>query len=289
MSWLKKLYQGFPLVRELQQIRDAIWALRGQATHHLLMQRESFFRHLLATGKKYQDPRALNHYEFQSFSQNGEDGLIAEIFRRIGPGSRFFVECGVGEGLENNTVFLLRQGWKGAWIEGDGRCAQRIQAHLAVPLASGQLQFLREFVTAENINALFQRLNVPNEFDLLSLDIDRNTSHAWRALRQFRPRVVVIEYNATFPPHIAWEVPYAADRAWNRTTHFGASLKALEQLGQELGYALVGCDFSGTNAFFVRADLDLAGFAGPLTAEALYEPPRYWTGTRAGHAPGFSD
>ncbi len=40
--------------------------------------------------------RTLSSYEAQVFSQNGEDGIIAEIFQRV-PSSRFFVEIGVEE------------------------------------------------------------------------------------------------------------------------------------------------------------------------------------------------
>ncbi len=59
-----------------------------------------------------------------------------------------------------------------------------------------------------------------------------------------------------------------------RHTQFGASLKAYEQLGGKLGYKLVGCDFHGNNAFFVRDDLAGEHFAAPFTAENHYEPTR---------------
>jgi hypothetical protein len=287
--WLKSIYQALPVIRELQQIRDSLWALRGQNAHQLLIRREAFLRRLIATSAKYQDPRVLNHFEFQIFSQNGEDGIIAEIFRRVGSESRCFVECAAGEGVENNTAFLLRQGWRGVWMEADPRCVQRIRSQFAEPLAAGHLKLLPEFTAAETIVSQWRSLDVPEEFDFLSLDIDRNTSHVWRALKSYRPRVVSVEYNATFPPDVSWEVPYAAERVWNRTTYFGASLKALELIGRDLGYSLVGCDLSGTNAFFVRSDLNLSAFVGPFTAETHYEPPRYWTGLRSAHPSGFSD
>ncbi|MDQ4131959.1 MAG: hypothetical protein M3179_01875 [Actinomycetota bacterium] len=39
------------------------------------------------------------------FSQNGEDGVIARIFGRIGVTNRYFVEFGIGPGAEGNCVF----------------------------------------------------------------------------------------------------------------------------------------------------------------------------------------
>lgn len=56
--------------------------------------------------------------------------------------------------------------------------------------------------------------------------------------------------------------------------NYGASLKSLEELGSTLGYRLVGCHFSGVNAFFVREDLVASSFCHPFTADNHYEPPR---------------
>lgn len=191
--------------------------------------------------------------------------------------------------MENNTAYLLNQGWQGGWIEGDLAATERIRTRLQQPLARSDLKLKRAFVTAENINALFTELNVPPSFDLLSLDIDRNTFHIWKALRDYKPRVVVVEYNATFPPDVEWSVEYDATRTWDYSAHFGASLKAFERFGDSAGYVLVGCDFSGTNAFFVHKSEKLELFAEAFTAENHYEPPRYWSLRREAHRRNFDD
>ena len=145
-------------------------------------------------------------------------------------------------------------------------------------------------MTAENVAALLDELEVPAECDLLSIDVDRNTYYVWRALRRRRPRVVVVEYNATFPPSDEWVVAYDAAKGWNSSSYFGASLKSYELLGRELGYMLVGCGLAGTNAFFVRSDLVTDLFEPPFTAEHHYEPPRYWLARlRFGHRRCFAD
>ena len=280
-SWLRKIYPRLPVVKELIQIGATL-------NNTYALQMHSFFQNHLNT-PRYSDRRKLNHYEHQVFSQNGEDGILAEIFRRIGTRDRFFVEFGVGDGLENNTTFLLTQNWRGAWIEGDSKSNENIQSHFRKPLQSGQLKVVNSFITAENIEALFGKLNIPTEFDLLSLDIDRNTYHVWKALTHYKPRVVAIEYNASFPPDINWIAEYDAQRLWNNSMYFGASLKALEQLGTALGYTLIGCDLAGVNAFFVRNTERLDLFAEPFTAENHYEPPRYWSVRRDGHARCLDD
>ena len=281
-NWLKQYYQRLPVIKELQQIQAALNTAN-------LVRINSYFRQELATSTRYRDARKLNHHEHQVFSQNGEDGILAEIFRRIGAKSRFFVEFGTGNGLENNTTYLLVQGWQGAWIEGDPELAREIRNRFGGQLNQGMLKFSNNFITAQNIEGLFAQLGIPSQFDLLSLDIDRNTYHVWKALKRFQPRVVVVEYNATFPPDVEWTAKYDAKRSWNNTAYFGASLKAYERLGAEFGYALVGCDFSGTNAFFVAKSEKLELFADPFTAENHYEPPRYWSCRREAHARCFDD
>jgi hypothetical protein len=220
-------------------------------------------------------------------SQSGEDGIIHEIFRRIHPTKRLFVEVGVGDGSENNTAFLLSQGWRGFWIDGNDAFLKNIEKR--PDLRGGCLRGLSTFVTKENVGSIFSKLEIPTEFDFLSLDIDQNTFYIWEALDRFRPRVVVVEYNASIPPDIEWKVNYAPDRTWDGTHNFGASLKAFENLGRKLGYSLVGCDILGANVFFVRDDLVADHFAMPFTAENHYEPPRYSLVYRHGHPASILD
>jgi hypothetical protein len=246
------------------------------------VQQELYLLQLLRS-PRYADPLHLAHFEGQAFSQNGEDGIIGEIVRRIGVTDKSFVEIGAGHGIEANTAYLLRKGWKGVWIEGDPRAVRSIERQFAAELHCGQLRVVHSFVTRENAAELLSHAQVPHEFDLLSIDVDRNTSHIWRALSGFRPRVLVIEYNASIPASDEWEVPYDAEAVWDESSYFGASLKVLERIGTERGYALVGCELTGLNAFFVRADTARDRFLGPFTAEFCYEPPRYFLTREWGH------
>lgn len=282
IKFLKDLYGRLPIVRELRTITYFLAALHKAEVNS--------FRQDLLKLPRYTDPKRLSVAEAQIFSQNGEDGIIAEIFRRIVERDRFFVEMAAGSGLESNTANLLLQGWNGCWIEGEKDVVRGIETEFANPLRTGELKLRQAFITRENCASLLASLNVPTEFDLLSLDIDRNTYHVWEALASYRPRVVVVEYNAAFPPHTEWVIPYEPTRVWNNSMIFGASLKSYELLGRRLGYELIGCDFAGINAFFVRSDQELALFAAPFTAENHYEPPRYtWAARREAHRASFSE
>ena len=54
-----------------------------------------------------------------SFSQSDEDGIIERIAQRLKISEGIFVEFGVGNGTENNTLNLLMNGWKGMWFGGE--------------------------------------------------------------------------------------------------------------------------------------------------------------------------
>src|SRR6202000_665241 len=150
-------------------------------------------------------------------------------------------------------------------------------------IGDGRLKIQHAFITAENIESLFDIANPPKERDLLSIDIDYNDYYVWEAITKYKPRVVVIEYNSIFRPDTHFVVQYNPNRVWDKTSHFGASLLALEQLGAEKGYCLVGCVFTGSNAFFVRKDLVGDLFESPFTAENHYEPNRDFLNYRPGH------
>ena len=239
-------------------------------------QSEHIVREILSR-PRYRDPKRLNRYELKICSQNGEDGIIAEMFRRIGTANRYFVEFGSSDGFENNTALLLRQGWSGLWIDADTAAVNRAKASFASEIAAGKLTVLEAFITAENIEDLFREARVPEEFDLLSIDINRNDYYVWEKITHFRPRVAIVEYNSGVPPSMSWVVAYDPKAFASSIfgTGNGASLKVLEELGAKKGYSLVGCNLLGVNSFFARNDLVGDHFAAPYTAENHFEPFRW--------------
>ncbi len=235
---------------------------------------------------RYADPKRLLRYGFKVYSQSDEDGIIQEIFRRIGVTNRLFVEFGVETGIECNSVKLLIDGWRGLWLDGQQPCIDQIRTQFNSFIENRNLTASQAFITAENINSLIADGGVTGEIDFLSIDIDRNDYWVWSAINVIQPRVVVIEYNATLRPPLSLVVPYDPNRTWDGSSYFGASLEALVRLGCSKGYRLVGCNISGTNAFFVRHDLAGNLFLDPPTAEEHYEPPRYYfILLKAGHRP----
>jgi len=283
-----RIYRQIPYLRELPRLNDSLSDAKRLLTtiQRQLENQHSFgvIRFLdfdLANHPRYGDPKRLLRYAFQVCSQNGEDGMIHEIYKRIGATTKTFVEIGVGSGDENNTAFLLSQGWRGFWMDGNPEFLSNIDARGW--LTNGSIKGRQAFVTKENVCSLLDELGTPTEVDLLSIDVDQNTYYIWESLARFRPRVVVVEYNSVLPPDVEWIVDYGPTTTWDGSHNFGASLKSFELLGRRLGYYLVGCDFLGTNAFFVREDLCGEKFCMPFSAENHYEPPRFGALCRRSH------
>ena len=219
----------------------------------------------------------LENYEFKVYAQNGEDGVIEEIFNRIGFTNKSFVEFGVEIGVQCNTVFLLCQGWNGLWIDGNEQCCTYINETFNHYIQDKKLHIKNAFITRDNINDLIAEYYT-GEIDLLSIDIDRNDYDVWEAIECIQPRVVVAEYNAKFPPYINWHVPYQADEMWDFTDYCGMTLLAAAELGKRKGYVLVGTETNGVNCFFVRKDVfDKVQdrFNYPMSVKDLWNPARY--------------
>jgi len=106
----------------------------------------------LLSADRYASPRRLNRFGWRAFSQSDEDGMIQEIFRRIGTTDRRFVELGAGDGSENNTAYLLACGWSGGWVEGDPARAAACEAAGAVANAEGRLRVVGATVTRDNVD-----------------------------------------------------------------------------------------------------------------------------------------
>lgn len=222
----------------------------------------------------------LYTYGFKAYSQSDEDGILAEIFRRIGTTNRVFVEIGLGTGNECNTRYFLEHGWRGQWIEGFPDYAGAIRHEQAERLSSGQLVFTPAYVTASTVNDLIRDAGITGEIDLFSLDIDSNDYHVFEALNVIRPRVVVLEHNHTFPPPQRYVMPRDDNYVWPNdgtpeSTKYGASIQSMAELAKAKGYTLVGCGRYSPNGFYVRDDLVRWKFAGPFDPARMFNPLDY--------------
>lgn len=200
--------------------------------------------------------------EFRVFSQWGEDGIIQYLLGRVPIENPTFVEFGVQDYRESNTRFLLvNDNWRGLILD-SGDAHQRFLASDPTGWRH-DIRALTAFVTAENIDELISSAGLTGDVGLLSIDIDGNDYWILRAIDCVSPRILVVEYNSVFGRDRAVTIPYAPrfdrTRAHFSNLYFGASLAAICEAAAAKGYAFVGSNSAGCNAFFVRRDV-----LGPL-------------------------
>lgn len=242
--------------------------------------------------EKLEDP--LICYGRKVYSQCDEDGIIEEIFRRIGIKNRICVEIGCGNGLENNTHYLILQNWRGIWIDGSPRNITALKKAAGLSSDHPDLVLLEAYATPTSINPLMQQglagLQASDilDVDFFSLDIDGYDLAVLEALDHIRPRVICAEYNAKFPPSLDIAVPYDENHAWNGNDYMGASIAAIVRVLDKKGYDLVCCNANAANAFFVLRSENQGKVAVPAI-EDVYQPARYHLSYRkSGHDPSLS-
>ncbi len=224
------------------------------------------------------DVPGLAGYEYSWLSENGEDGIIRYLFDQIGFESRWFVEFGFGPAHCNALRLMLKEEFHGLLIDSSIDNVEYFR-FAADQHGCDKVTARQAFITRDNLEAIISEAGVPREIDFLSIDVDGNDFWFWQLLECVSPRVVCIEYNAGIGPDLSLTVPY--DDGFERFAehpsgfYYGASLAALEKLGRDKGYYLIGCDSTGTNAFFLRDDVRIEGVAA-LTAREAFRPHANW-------------
>lgn len=250
-KWLRKLLPPSLLnrVNAFSHLEDRLYELEYRCARVAAAALRAQYGGLFA------DPTAE---EFGVFSEYGEDGILLRLLKQTGAPAKRFAEIGVETARECNTAILgFVLGWDGVMLEADPLRAAAAEKLVRRMLKGrgNRIQVRRVLVTPDNIDALLG----DSELGVLSIDVDGMDYWLWKAVHSTRPRLVVIEYNASFGPEAALTIPYqahfSAASAHPSGYYHGASLAALEKLGREKGYDLVAVCSAGVNAFFVRQDI----------------------------------
>lgn len=183
------------------------------------------------------------------YSHTGEDGVVQKILDILPNNDKWCAEFGAwdGLGLSNTRNLILNKGYSAVLIEADKRRFAQLQKNYA---QNKNVITINQFVGwkgDDNLDHILKMMTpIPHDFDFLSIDIDGNDYYVWKAMSQYKPKVICIEFNPTIPTEVRFI--QAEDPQVNQ----GSSLLSLVELGKEIGYELVSV--LPFNAFFVRSE-----------------------------------
>ncbi len=191
------------------------------------------------------NPYWLLEYKKNVFSQTGEDGIIEKIFEIIPEKDFWCVEFGAWDGIMNSNSrnLIINFGYSAVLIEAGKRKFEELKKNYSDNPKVITLNKFVGFSNNDNLDRILETTPIPKNFDFLCIDIDGNDYHVWKALNNYKPKVVCIEFNPTIPNEI--EYVQEANFQINR----GASLLSINNLAKIKGYELISViDF---NAFYV--------------------------------------
>lgn len=190
----------------------------------------------------------FNKYGNNVYSQNGEDGILAFILDclSIENEGSWCVEFGAWDGKHlSNTFNLVTKGWNSVYIEGDSqKFNDLLETTKSYPKIIPLLAFVESNIDAQNsLNNLLSKTPLPNDFELLSIDVDSIDLDIWESLEIYKPKIVIIEINSSVLPGILWRHTLVTP---------GNSFSSTISVAKHKKYTLV-CHTG--NLIFIRDDL----------------------------------
>lgn len=180
-------------------------------------------------------------------SYDGEDGIIEEIFKRIGTKNKWCMEFGARDGkAASNTYSLISSGWTGILVEPNRFEFSQIKSNFE---RTARFYAENNFVDIEGKNSLdsiLGRNGAPVDIDFINIDIDSFDYQVFESLEIYKPRLVCIEYNSSIDLDKEFVQPLDGPI-------LGSSLFSVKQLASKKGYTLVYAQEN--NAFLIRNEI----------------------------------
>ena len=213
---------------------------------------------IISQNNKKKNKDNISSYEFSVFSQWGDDGIIDYLINNLDIKNKSFIEFGVQDYTECNTkLLLMNKNWRGLIIDESQDFIDKIKK--SDLYWRYDLTAIRSFITKKNINNIFKENNFIGPIGILSIDIDGNDYWIWDSINCIDPDIVIIEYNSRLGLEKAVTIPYKEDferRKFHYSNiYYGASLKALINLGKRKNYIFIGCNSAGNNAYFIKSSV----------------------------------
>jgi FkbM family methyltransferase len=199
------------------------------------------------------------------YSQNGEDGVIEFILKKLPGLPSYLIDIGANDGIEssNSRHLIEHHGFVGLLIEPFPPVFQKLQTLyqnqeriLLVNKAVGSRSSEQSTITwhghveklpmpVVEINSLFEELSVPREIGLLSIDIDGGDNEVLRAIdwKRYQPWIVIAEIDSSHFKNLQEQIDLMDQSGYHPFLHIG-------------NVFYIRKDFSGQLFFNWRIQLD---------------------------------
>lgn len=186
----------------------------------------------------------LLNYKKNIHSQNGEDGVLIEIFRRLNVTPSWVCEFGAWDGKHlSNTFHWVQKGANAVFIEADSERMKDLQKTCEEYPTILPIHSMVEAEGENSLDNILMNTNIPSDFDILSIDIDSYDYQVWKGFHNYKPKVVVIEINSGVQPTDEHHI--------HDEQHQGTGFLPMLRLGMQKSYSLVA--HTG-NLIFVHND-----------------------------------
>ena len=187
-------------------------------------------------------------YAKNVYSQNGEDGIVEELLKRLNIENGWVCEFGAWDGkhLSNTFNLIENKNFNAVLIEGNkGKYKDLLKTVKEFPKIVPIQAMVDHNDSSNSLDNLLKKTDIPNDFEILSIDIDSYDYQVWKSLKVYKPKIVIIEINSSVK---------VDDSEWIHTPgkYGGTGFKPTLELGIEKGYKFI---LHTGNMFFIRSDL----------------------------------
>lgn len=195
----------------------------------------------------------------KKYSEHGEELVIESVFSKIKPQNKFCVDVGAWGVEGSNTFKLIEEGWNALLLEA---MVGKVDEYKIVLEKYPKAKILRKFVTPgrmgsphelDCLEVILKENEIPENFDLLDIDVDGTDFEIWRNLVSFNPNLVCIECNQGEMDMdvIDYDSSFCLYQYNGKPgTEVGATVGLLNRLAEQKGYDYLCWDVS--NAFYIR-------------------------------------
>ncbi len=180
----------------------------------------------------------LNNRKKNVFSQNGEDGVILFLLKKLNllknGKNRWCCEFGAWDGIKGSNTFNLVKNYhfKAVFIESD---KQKFLDLLVTQKKFSNIVAINKHVdfkrkSKNSLDNILKNTNISKKFEVLSIDIDSFDLAVWKSIKKYRPKIVIIEINSGIEPGI---------KQLHSISKQGNSFTSTVNFAKQIGYELV--------------------------------------------------